>query len=92
MTPEQIAKLREDMSTTEYCFGRIFGAPPVDVVQWESGERLPSPRQEMFMQYARRALDLEHVSSLSPPSFADIYTHETAVKALAWFLCYGGET
>lgn len=86
MTPQQIAKLREDMQTNPYCFGRIFAAPPVDVVEWESGERLPSPRQEIFMQNARRALDLEHVS---PPNFADIYTETAAVEVLAWILCYG---
>lgn len=88
MTPQQIAKLRQDMDTNEYCFGRIFDATPVQIVCWEDGRELPNSRQEMLMQYARRAVDLalEHDPV---PDFADIYTTEAAVKALAWILRHG---
>lgn len=87
MTPEEIAKLREDMQTTPYCFGRIFGAPPVDVVCWEDGRLLPTPRQEIFMQHAQRAVQRD-VAALHP-NFADIYTETAAIQALAWCLELG---
>lgn len=89
MTPEQIAKLREDMQTTLYCFGRIFGASPVDVVCWEDGRLLPTPRQEIFMRHAQRALAGGHAEIW--PDFADIYTETSAIAVLAWCLRYGSQ-
>ena len=60
MTKEQIFKLRTALGLTQAQFGQLFGAHPITVGRWESGDYVPNAHQLMLMEnFQKSARDKE---------------------------------
>lgn len=53
MSPEELKKLREELSCSASELARALGVEPKTVVQWESGELFPTKRHAEQMQKLR---------------------------------------
>lgn len=60
MTKEEIFKLRSALGLTQAQFGQLFGAHPITVGRWESGEYQPNAHQLMLLEnFQKSARDKE---------------------------------
>ena len=55
MTKEEILGLRKKLGLTQDQFGKLFGAHPITVVRWESGEYEPNSHQIMLMDNFKKS-------------------------------------
>jgi DNA-binding transcriptional regulator YiaG len=66
VTREQILELRKKLGLTQAQFGKLFGAHPITVVRWESGEYQPNTHQIMLMEnFEKSAQDKEVQKTLA---------------------------
>ena len=60
MKKEEIADLRKKLGLTQAQFGQLFGAHPITITRWESGEYEPNAHQTMLLEnFKKSAQDKE---------------------------------